>query len=167
MKAIFMYVLIIGVAYSATTIATDGVNKWELTLSPNSIDSTNTDVTLKLTHGTNVVAIGKESIVACVNTKASNFTLSADQTGLQTFLAKVTVQNTDTLIAASSQVFGTDSYYINTGEIWNKLASAALTSPVPTVMGVDSIFIIIYSALSPVHLSYLKLPNSSEVFYWR
>ena len=169
MKVILTLILIIGVAYSVTIASDTSSNTWAITYTANSSNSSNTDIVLTLTHGAATLANSQQSVVACVNTGVANYTLSADTASLGTFIAQVTGASgtTDTLVAATNSIYGTTTDYTKSGTTWATTASIALTAPATVPAYTATTAALSFSAVTPTQLASMKLPNSTQTFYFR
>ena len=167
MKVILALILIIGVAYSVTIASDSSSNTWTLTSTANTANTSNVDLVLTLTHGSATLTSVKESIVACVDTGVSNYTLSADKASLGTFIAEVATASDDTLSGATPAIYGTTTAYVNSATSWTTVASTALTAPTHTDVSSTTTFAMTFSAVTPTELASMKLPNSTQKFYWK
>ena len=168
MKVILTLILIIGVAYSVTIASDSSSNTWAITYTANSSNSSNTDIALTLTHGTATLTNSAQSVVACVDTGVSNYTLSADTPNLGTFIAQVTAGASATdLTGAANSIYGTTTGYTNTGTVWASAASTALTAPATVSAYTTTTATLSFSAVTPTQLAGMKLPNSTQTFYFR
>ena len=164
MKAFLLLVFIIGVAY-ATIIATDGVNKWELIYTESIPGSSFIEVELKLTHGTSTIPALYQSAVVCIDTEVSDFTLSADTTGMKSFSSKITATANDSLLNSNAESFVAFASYFYSTSIWTKLIATSFQTP--TLSNSDKDSSIIYSLQSSLDLAGKHLPNSTQIYYWK
>ena len=148
-------------------ISTDNTNKWELSYSNNADVSSNTDVSVKLTHAVATVTSGDESSVVCVNTGVSSFTLSADKSGMKAFLAQIHFASADTLVGGNGKLYATTSDYTQATPAYSTAGSTAISNSAIVALSTATTYDFTLSNQTAANLAVFNLPNQTEKYYWK
>ena len=171
MKITIAFVLLISTAFAAFagtyTISTDTTVGFKLTIAANSANSSNYDFTVV---GTKAAALTAEKFygISCVDTTASDFTLTADNSALKGWAvqAKTAASKTDFDTAATNTQLTLTVKYTNSGTKYESTANAAQATA-PTFTAAADTITYAYSALTPATSVANNFPNSSQTHYYK